>query len=124
MYNATAELFRRVVFGVDETQCINMAQRGTEWVMKYAEKLYGLVYNMTANKEDTHDLLQEIFAKAYRSLRWFGGRSSFYTWIYSIAVNRTLNFLKRRNCFRLTVCQYLYQLYPRLKCNSPSDHRS
>lgn len=65
-------------------------------VLKYAEKLYGLVYNMTANKEDTHDLLQEIFAKAYRSLRWFGGRSSFYTWIYSIAVNRTLNFLKQR----------------------------
>jgi 2-isopropylmalate synthase len=43
MYNATAELFRRVVFGVDETQCINMAQRGTEWVMKYAEKYLGAV---------------------------------------------------------------------------------
>lgn len=65
-------------------------------VVKYVEKLYGLVYNMTANKEDAHDLLQEIFAKAYRSLRWFGGRSTFYTWIYSIAVNRTLNFLKHR----------------------------
>ncbi len=43
MYNATAELFRRVVFGIDETQCINMATRGTELVMKYAEKYLGEV---------------------------------------------------------------------------------
>ena len=31
-------------------------------VLKYSKKLYGLVYNMTSNKEDTHDLLQDIFA--------------------------------------------------------------
>lgn len=67
-----------------------------ELVIKYSKKLYGLVYNMTSNKEDTHDLLQDIFAKAYRSLRHFRGKSTFYTWIYSIAVNMTLNFLKKR----------------------------
>ncbi len=38
LYNATAELFRRVVFGIDEAQCIAMATRGTELVMKYAEQ--------------------------------------------------------------------------------------
>lgn len=67
-----------------------------ELVRKYTPKLYGLVYNMTSNREDTSDLLQEIFAKAYRSLKRFMGKSSFYTWIYSIAVNMTLNFLKKR----------------------------
>ena len=67
-----------------------------ELVFKYSKKLYGLVYNMTSNKEDTHDLLQDIFAKAYRSLRHFRGKSTFYTWIYSISVNMTLNFLKKR----------------------------
>ncbi len=41
MYNATAELFRRVVFNVDEAQCIAMATRGTEMVMKYAEQYLG-----------------------------------------------------------------------------------
>ena len=51
---------------------------------------------MTSNKEDTHDLLQDIFAKAYRSLRRFRGNSTFYTWIYSISVNMTLNYLKKR----------------------------
>ncbi|MCE9520100.1 MAG: sigma-70 family RNA polymerase sigma factor [Verrucomicrobia bacterium] len=65
-------------------------------VRKYTPKLYGMVYNMTSNREDTADLLQDIFAKAYRSLKRFQGMSTFYTWIYSISVNMTLNFLKKR----------------------------
>lgn len=68
-----------------------------ELVEKYTPRLYGLVYHMTSNREDTNDVLQEVFAKAYRSLRRFRGKSSFYTWIYSIATNMTLNFLKKRN---------------------------
>jgi RNA polymerase sigma factor (sigma-70 family) len=52
---------------------------------------------MTSNREDTNDILQDVFAKAYRALRRFRGKSSFYTWIYSIATNMTLNFLKKRN---------------------------
>ncbi len=68
-----------------------------ELVVKYSPKLYGLVYHMTANREDTNDILQDVFAKAYRSIKRFKGKSSFYTWIYSIATNMTLNFLKKRN---------------------------
>jgi RNA polymerase sigma factor (sigma-70 family) len=66
-------------------------------VRKYTPKLYGLIYNMTSNRDDTADLLQDVFAKAYRSLKRFQGKSTFYTWIYSISVNMTLNFLKKRN---------------------------
>ena len=65
-------------------------------VVKYTSRLYGLVYNMTSNHEDTNDLLQDVFAKAYKAIRGFRGKSSFYTWIHSIAVNMTLNFLKKR----------------------------
>ncbi len=65
-------------------------------VRKYTPKLYGLVYNMTSNRDDTSDLLQDIFSKAYRSIKRFMGKSSFYTWIYSISVNMTLNYLKKR----------------------------
>src|SRR5262249_52757372 len=54
-------------------------------VIKYTPRLYGLVYNMTSNHEDTNDLLQDIFAKAYKAIRGFRGKSSFYTWIHSIA---------------------------------------
>jgi RNA polymerase sigma factor (sigma-70 family) len=65
-------------------------------VVKYTPRLYGLVYNMTSNHEDTNDLLQDVFSKAYKAIRGFRGKSSFYTWIHSIAVNMTLNFLKKR----------------------------
>ncbi|MCB1236058.1 MAG: sigma-70 family RNA polymerase sigma factor [Verrucomicrobiae bacterium] len=71
-----------------------------ELVLKYTPRLYGLVYHMTSNREDTNDVLQDVFAKAYRSLKRFRGNSTFYTWIYSIAVNMTLNFLKKRNRHR------------------------
>ena len=66
-------------------------------VLKFTPRLYSTVYNMTANRDDTADLLQDIFARAYRSLTRFRGDSGFHTWVHTIAVNMTLNFLKRRN---------------------------
>jgi RNA polymerase sigma-70 factor (ECF subfamily) len=63
---------------------------------KYSPRIYSLVYNMTSNHEDANDLLLEIFSKAYRSINGFRGRSSFYTWIHAIAVNMTINFVKKR----------------------------
>lgn len=59
------------------------------------ERVYATVYHMTANHEDAHDLVQETFIKAFQSLKSFRGGSSFYTWVYRIAVNKTLNFLKQ-----------------------------
>ncbi len=51
---------------------------------------------MTSNHEDANDLAQETFIKAFQALKSFKGGSSFYTWIYRIAVNKTINFLKQR----------------------------
>jgi RNA polymerase sigma factor (sigma-70 family) len=68
-----------------------------ELILKYSPRLYGLVYNMTSNHDDTHDMLQEVWSKAFRSINSFRGKSSFYTWIHSIAVNMTINFLKKRS---------------------------
>lgn len=67
-----------------------------ELIVKYSPRLYGLVYNMTSNHEDTNDLMQDIWSKAFRSINGFRGKSSFYTWIHSIGVNMTINFLKKR----------------------------
>jgi RNA polymerase sigma-70 factor (ECF subfamily) len=66
-------------------------------VIRFSPRLYGLIYNMTSSHEDTNDILQEVFAKAYRSIKGFQGKSSFYTWMHSIAVNMAINFLKKRN---------------------------
>lgn len=65
-------------------------------VVKYSPKLYSLIYNMTSNAEDSRDLLQDALSRAFKSLPKFQRRSSFYTWIYSIAMNLTLNFLKKK----------------------------
>jgi RNA polymerase sigma factor (sigma-70 family) len=65
-------------------------------VRRYQERIYGTIYHMTSNHEDANDLAQESFIKAFQALRSFKGDSSFFTWVYRIAVNRTINFLKQR----------------------------
>ena len=64
-------------------------------VERYKERLYATVYHMTSNHADANDLVQDAFIKAFTSIRSFKRESSFYTWIYRIAINRTLNHLKR-----------------------------
>jgi RNA polymerase sigma factor (sigma-70 family) len=81
---------------VDRTKAGD-ARAFDELVVRFSPRLYGLIYNMTSSHEDTNDLLQEVFAKAYRSIRGFQGKSSFYTWMHTISVNMTINFLKKRN---------------------------
>jgi RNA polymerase sigma factor (sigma-70 family) len=65
-------------------------------VRRYQERIYATIYHMTANHEDANDLAQETFIKAYQALKSFKGDSSFFTWVYRIAVNKTINFLKQR----------------------------
>ena len=67
-----------------------------ELVRRYQERIYSTLYHMTSNHEDANDLTQEAFVKAYKAIDSFKGDSSFYTWVYRIAVNKTLNFLKQR----------------------------
>src|SRR5918996_1382935 len=67
-----------------------------ELVRRYQERIYATVYHMTSNHEDASDLAQDTFIKAFQALKSFKGDSSFYTWIYRIAVNKTINFLKQR----------------------------
>jgi len=67
-----------------------------ELVRRYQERVYATLYNMTSNHEDANDLTQEAFIKAFKALPTFKGDSSFFTWIYRIAVNRAINWLKSR----------------------------
>jgi RNA polymerase sigma-70 factor (ECF subfamily) len=65
-------------------------------VRRYQERIYSTLYHMTSNHEDANDLTQETFIKAFQALKSFKGDSSFFTWIYRIAINKTINFLKKR----------------------------
>lgn len=68
-------------------------------VRKYRERLYGIIYNLTSNREDAADLTQEAFIKAFSSINRFKGKSAFFTWLYRIGVNTALSHMKR-NRFR------------------------
>jgi RNA polymerase sigma-70 factor (ECF subfamily) len=86
---------------VEEEALVKRVRRGDlaaydELVRRYQERIYGTIYHMTANHEDANDLAQESFIKAFHALKSFKGGSSFYTWLYRIAVNKTINFLKQR----------------------------
>ena len=86
---------------VPDLMLVQQAQEGDvtaydELVRRYQERVYATVYHMTANHEDASDLAQETFIKGYQALKSFKGDSSFYTWVYRIAVNKTINFLKQR----------------------------
>jgi len=62
---------------------------------KYRERVLGIVYNMTSNREDAADLTQDAFIKAFQSIQRFQGQASFFTWLYRIAVNSTLSHLRK-----------------------------
>jgi len=85
----------------EEMELVKRAREGDleaydELIRRYQERIYATVYHMTSNHEDANDLAQEAFIKAYQALKTFKGGSSFYTWVYRIAVNKTINFLKQR----------------------------
>jgi len=64
-------------------------------VEKYQNRVYSLIVSMVKSKEDAEDITQEAFVKAYLSLKNFRGDSSFYTWIYRVAYNMTIDFKRR-----------------------------
>ena len=65
-------------------------------VKDYSEKIYWLVRRFVYIHEDADDLVQEIFVKIWKSLPSFRGEANLYTWIYRIAINEALNFLRKR----------------------------
>jgi RNA polymerase sigma-70 factor (ECF subfamily) len=86
---------------VDESVLVKRARKGDldaydQLVQRYQERIYATIYHMTSNHEDANDLAQEAFIKGFQALKSFKGGSSFYTWVYRIAVNKTINFLKQR----------------------------
>jgi RNA polymerase sigma-70 factor (ECF subfamily) len=65
-------------------------------VNRYQDRLYPTLFRLTGCAEDALDLLQEAFLRAYQKLDRFHGESSFYTWVYRIAVNLTLSHRRKR----------------------------
>src|ERR1700687_1160715 len=85
----------------DESQLVSAAKAGDaaafeELVNRYERKIFRLGMNITQNKEDAEDVMQEAFLKSFKNLDHFQGDSRFYTWLVRIAVNEALMKLRKR----------------------------
>lgn len=79
-----------------ENELIQAAKNGdgqayADLVAQYQARLFRMIYRFVGNQEDARDILQEVLLSAYLALPKFRGESSFYTWLYRIAI---------RTCFR------------------------
>lgn len=84
--NEILELYRNG----EQQQALNLIMR------KYGERLYWHIRKLTQDHDDTDDLLQNTFVKAWKSLDSFREDSKMFTWLYRIATNETLNYLKKK----------------------------
>ena len=84
-----AELIARVQDG--DTEAFNPI------VHRYQEMIYDLMYQQVHHHETAEDLCQEVFLKAWQALPNFKRKSVFYSWLYRIAVNCSIDFLRRKN---------------------------
>jgi RNA polymerase sigma-70 factor (ECF subfamily) len=85
----------------DEAALVGAARAGDAsafetLVARYERKIFRLAMNITQNREDAEDVMQEAFLKSYQHLGEFQGNSRFYTWLVRIAVNQALMKLRKR----------------------------
>ena len=86
---------------VSELDLVKRCQAGDteafdELVTRYRTRIFGMIYNMVHSEQDAWDLAQDSFVKAWRSIKRFRGHSSFYTWIYRIVMNVTIDWLRKK----------------------------
>ena len=68
-----------------------------ELITRYRQRCFAMIYQMVRNEEDAWDLAQDGFVKAWKSLAHFRGQSAFYTWLYRIMANVSLDWLRRKH---------------------------
>lgn len=86
---------------VPDADLVRAAQSGDtaafdQLVGRYRSRIFGMIYNMVHNEQDAWDLAQDSFVKAWKSIARFRGQSSFYTWIYRIVMNVTIDSLRKK----------------------------
>jgi RNA polymerase sigma-70 factor (ECF subfamily) len=86
---------------VSELDLVKQCQAGQteafdQLVIRYRTRVFAMIYNMVHNEQDAWDLAQDSFLKAWKSIKRFQGKSSFYTWIYRIVMNVTIDWLRKK----------------------------
>ncbi|MBM4296829.1 MAG: sigma-70 family RNA polymerase sigma factor [Deltaproteobacteria bacterium] len=91
----------RIVVELSDWELVKQCQAGEtsafqELVSRYHQKVFMVSLGLLRNREDALDVAQETFFRAYRKINSFQGDSSFYTWIYRIAVNISIDAQRRQ----------------------------
>ncbi len=86
---------------VSDLELVKQCQAGQteafdELVTRYRTRVFAMIYNMVHNEQDAWDLAQESFVKAWKSIKRFRRHSSFYTWVYRIVMNVTIDWLRKK----------------------------
>lgn len=68
-----------------------------ELFFRYQKKLFTYIYHLVGNRDETEDILQNVFSKAYKNIENFDTSRKFSSWIYRIAHNESVNYLKRKS---------------------------
>lgn len=68
----------------------------SEIVFQYSEQLYWKIRSIVLTHEDANDVLQNTFMKAWKSIDEFQGKSKIYTWLFRIAINESLDFIRKK----------------------------
>jgi RNA polymerase sigma-70 factor (ECF subfamily) len=84
----------------DETTLVALLKQGheeayAELVQRYQKRVYALAYGITLDPEESRDIVQEVFLKAFQNIKKFEGRSRLATWLHRITVNQSLNWQRR-----------------------------
>ena len=92
--------------GQEEKQLVRRAQGGDvaafeELLRRNQQRVFAVVGGILRRREDVEDVAQQVFVKAYFSLRRFDLRSTFGTWLYKIAVNECWDYLRKKRVRRL-----------------------
>jgi len=67
-----------------------------ELIERYQKQVFNITYRMTNNYDESEEITQSVFVKAYEKLKMYNPRYRFFSWIYRIAVNETINYLNQR----------------------------
>lgn len=92
-------------------------------IERYQHKVYNLTAKMVKNEEDARDLAQETFIQMYQKLPRFRGDSSFGTWVYRVASNKCLDFLRQKKAevARITLSTFEKEIFPCDNRGSPEE---
>jgi len=79
----------------------------SELVNRYSSMVFTLAYNIVLNREDAEEIAQDVFVKAFTSLKYFKQQSKFSTWLYRIVVNTSLNKKKLHRLMTVDIAEQL-----------------